>query len=80
MAGADGSASSWARPRYAAMTPAKSSVDAGGLMARRQAGTWVRPPGVAVALHQGPGLADVLYADAAPRSAIVAADEQPGRG
>jgi len=46
----------------------------GGLMARRQAGTWLRPPGVVLALHQGPGLADLLFADAVLRSVIAAGD------
>ncbi len=36
--------------------------------------SWTRPPGVAVALHQGPALADVMFADAVLRSALASGD------
>ncbi len=44
------------------------------LAAARAGGEWQRPPGIAVALHQGPGLADVVFATAVLRSALAAGD------
>lgn len=46
----------------------------GGLLLRRRETGWTRSPGIAVALHQGPGLADILFADAVLRSAIAAGE------
>jgi ornithine cyclodeaminase/alanine dehydrogenase-like protein (mu-crystallin family) len=46
----------------------------GTLAAARAHGEWHRPPGIAVALHQGPGLADVVFASAVLRSALDAGE------
>lgn len=49
------------------------SVTLGELLLRRSErpdGRPERPPGLAVALHQGPGIADVIVADAVLRQAI----------
>jgi hypothetical protein len=44
------------------------------LAAASARGEWSRPPGVAVTLHQGPGLADVVFAAAVLRSALAAGE------